>query len=151
MGIESALNSVLNPVLDPVMKIGEPYALLTISFLITLLTTVIYKYTTDQEFMRSVKEEIKILREDAKKFKDEPKKMMEVNKIMWEKSMKQMSQSFKPMLYTFIPIIFLFGWLRNHYVALGNPDIFFGLSWLWSYIIFSLVFNLALRKILKIH
>ena len=140
-----------NTIFGPIMKLPEPYALMAISLLLTVITTVIYKYTTDQELLKSIKEEMKVLKEDAKKLKDDPKKMMEVNKQMWEKSMKQMTQSWKPMLFTLIPVLFIFSWLSNYYKALGNPDVFFGLSWLWSYIIFSLVFNIALRKFLKVH
>ncbi len=145
------LDNIFNPVFGPVMKLPEPFALMVISFILTLITTLIYKYATDQELMKSMKEEMKLLKEESKKFREDPKKMMEINKQMWEKSMKQMSQSWKPMLFTFIPVIFIFSWLRAYYTALGNPAVFFGLSWIWSYIIFSLVFNLALRKLLRVH
>lgn len=145
------LESVLNPVFSPVMSLPEPFALMAISLILTFITTLIYKYTTDQELMKSLKDEIKELKEESKKFKESPTKMMEINKTMMEKSMKQMGQSWKPMLFTFVPVIFIFGWLRSYYTAIGNPDIFLGLSWLWSYLIFSIIFNLALRKLLKVH
>lgn len=145
------LESVFNPVLGPIMRLPEPFALLAISFLITLITTVIYKYTTDQELLKSIKLELKELKAEAKSFKEDPKKMMEINKKMMEKSMKQMTQSWKSMIITFVPVILIFGWLSGYYKGIGNPDILFGLSWFWSYLIFSIIFNFALRALLKVH
>ncbi|MFH1972869.1 MAG: EMC3/TMCO1 family protein [archaeon] len=144
-------NSFLDPVLGPVMSIPSPWNLLLISFILTTIITLIYKFVTDQKMMKELKDEMKAFQKEMKELKDNPSKMMEVQKKAMEKNMKYMMHSLKPTLITFIPIIFIFGWLRSYYIGLGNPDILFGLGWIWIYIIFSIVLSLALRKILKIY
>jgi len=146
-----AWNSFLDPVLGPLMNISSPWNLLLISFILTAIITLLYKFLTDQKLMKELKEEMKEFQKEIKGLRDDPKKMMEVQKLAFEKNMKYMLQSLKPTLFTFIPIIFIFSWLRSYYEALGNPAIVFGLGWIWIYIVFSIVISLALRKILKIY
>lgn len=141
----------LNAIAGPLFKLPEPFPILIISFVLTLVTTLIYKYATDQELMKTIKEDVKALQAEMKTLKDKPEKLMEKQKEAMQKNMKMMTQSFKPMLITFIPVVFIFGWLRTHYDALGNPDVFFGFSWIWTYIIFSIVLSIGLRKLLKVH
>ena len=124
-------------------------SLLIISFLLTLFITIFYKYATDQEMLKSIKKELKDLQNEIKELKDNPKKVMEKQKELMEKNLKMLSHTLKPSLYTFIPLIIMFGWLRSTYSPLG--DIYFGLSWFWIYMISSIVFSIALRKILKVH
>ncbi|MBU2589702.1 MAG: DUF106 domain-containing protein [Nanoarchaeota archaeon] len=139
-----------NTIFGPIMSLSEPVPIAIISFLLTLMTTLIYKYMTDQEVMKTLKADIKALQAQMKEHKDNKDKMMNFQKQAMTKNMDYMKKSFKPMIVTFIPIIFIFGWLRSHYEALGNPDVFFSLSWLWTYIIFSIIISIGLRKILKI-
>ncbi len=147
-----AYTDVINPIMQPLMdSLPMPYNLLLIAFIITGGITLLYKFKTDQKLMKELKIEIKAMQKEMKAFKDNPEKVMSMQKEMMEKNMKIMMQSLKPTLYSLIPIIFIFGWLRSYYEGLGNPDVLFGLSWLWIYIIFSIVLSIALRKILKIH
>lgn len=139
-----------NTVFGPVMTLPDPLPIAIISFILTLITTLIYKYMTDQEVMKTLKADIKALQGEMKKHRENKDKMMHYQKKAMEKNMTYMKHSLKPMIITFIPIIFIFGWLRSYYDQLGNPDVFFGLSWLWTYIIFSIVISIGLRKILKI-
>jgi len=88
---------------------------------------------------------------EMKSYKDNPDKMMELQKKVMEKNMKYMLESLKPTIITFIPILFILNWLREYYTALGNPDILFGLTWIWIYIIFSVILSIALRKLLKVY
>ena len=143
--------SILDPILSPVMAIPTPWNLLLISFIITGGITLLYKFATDQKLMKELKQEMKNLQKEMKSLKDNPDKMMSVQKLAMEKNMKYMMQSLKPTIISFIPIIFIFTWLRAYYEGLGNPDILFGLGWLWIYIVFSIVVSFSLRKVLKIH
>jgi uncharacterized membrane protein (DUF106 family) len=142
---EDFFNTIFGPILD----LGPATSLLIISFLLTLVITIIYKYATDQKFMKEIKSEIKAIQKEIKLLKDNPKKMMEKNKELMEKNMKVMMHSFRPTIFTLIPLLIIFTWLRSVYSELG--DILFGLSWIWIYVISSVVFSLALRKALKIH
>lgn len=144
-------DNFFNMLFGPVMVLQSPYNLAVLSLILTAFITLIYKYVTDQELMKSLKQEMKDMQKEMKEFKEDPKKMMEVQKKVMEKNMKYMMHSFKPMLITFIPLILVFGWLRNHYMDLGNPDVLFGLSWIWAYIIFSVIFSIFIRKLFKVH
>lgn len=143
--------SFLNPVLEPLMSIPAPWNVLLLSFILTLIMTLLYKFLTDQKLMKELKDEMKELQNEMKTLKDNPERMMEVQKKAMERNMKYLLQSLKPTLVTFIPILIIFAWLRAYFTALGNPAILFGLSWIWIYIIFSIVFSISLRKLLKVH
>lgn len=155
-GFYGILDTITNPLFN---NLPEPFPILIISFVLTLATTLIYKYATDQEVMKTLKEDMKAMQAEMKTLKDKPEKMMALQKDAMQKNMKYMMKSFKPMLITFIPIVFIFGWMRAHYdviaQATGTAHIFqigsFGMGWLWTYILFSLVFSIGLRKFLKVH
>ena len=146
-----SFSAILDPVLNPVMSIPTPWNLILVSFIITSIVTLAYKFFTDQKLMKELKGEMKDLQKEMKEFKAHPEKVMAAQKKVMEKNMKYMMQSLKPTLITLIPILFIFNWLRTYYTDLGNPDVLFGLSWLWIYIIFSVAISIGLRKALKIH
>ncbi len=105
---------MLNPVFAPLLKLPPLFGILAISVLITVLITLIYKWTTDQNLMKQLKDEIKEFQKEAKTLKNDPQKAMQVQKKAMETNMKYMMHSFKPMLFTFIPIILIFGWLNSN-------------------------------------
>ena len=125
------------------------YSILIISFLVTLITTLIYKYFSDQRTIKSLRDEIKYLQKEMKNFKDNPKKMMDKQKEIMEKNFKVMKHSMKPTLYTIIPAGLLLIWIQNVYTNTGA--ILFSLNWFWTYAIFSIIFSLLIRKLLKVY
>lgn len=133
------------------MNLPDPLNLFIVSLILTGIITLAYKYLTNQTKMRELKEEMKNMQKSMKEMKDKPDKMMAMQKETMKKNMEYMKHSMKPTLFTFLPIIIIFGWLRGYYDALGNPQVFLGLTWIWVYIIFSLVISIALRKVLKIY
>ena len=149
MSLTSSITGFFNLTLGPFVNWNPTSSLLIISFFLTLITTLIYKYTTDQEMLKSFKEESKKMQQEMKTLKDNPGKMMEKNKELMEKNMKVMKQSFKPLIYTFIPFAIIFFGLRNIYEPFGK--ILFGLSWIWIYILSSIIFSIILRKLLKVY
>lgn len=104
--------NLLNPIFNPLLNLPTLWALIILSFLISLLITLITKYATDQDLMKSLKEEIKQLQAEMKELKKEPEKAMQVQKQVMQTNMKYMKQSFKSMFYTFIPIIIIFSWMN---------------------------------------
>ena len=144
-----ALDSFFNLIFGWAINISPLFGIGIVAFIFTLIVTLIYKYTTDQIFMKNVKSEIKDIQKQMKEHKEDHKKVMELQKTAMEKNMKYMMHSFKPMLFTFIPVILIFGWLRTAYADIG--PVFYSFSWIWGYIIFSIIFSIALRKILKVH
>jgi uncharacterized membrane protein (DUF106 family) len=114
MGVFSFLDPVLNVIFGPLLRIDALLAIIIISFIISLLIVIIYKWTTDQNLMKSLKDEIKALQAQVKTLKDKPEEALAVQKRAMETNMKYMMQSLKPTLVTFIPIILIFGWLSGH-------------------------------------
>ncbi len=109
------LESLLNPVFGWVLPLPAWLSILIISFILTLLTTVIYKYTTNQPEMKRLKDETKMHQKQLKELKGNPKKAMEVQQQAMAVNMEYMKHSFKPMLYTMLPLLVIFGWLSAHY------------------------------------
>lgn len=91
------------------------FGILIVSGLLSLLLTLIYKWTTDQNLMKQLKEEIATLQKELKELKHDPEKALHVQKKAMETNMKYMMESLKPTLFTFIPIIIIFGWLAGHF------------------------------------
>ena len=124
-------------------------SIIVISLLVTIFITVVRYYMTDRERMKEIRERQKELRKEMKEYRDHPEKMMEINQKMLEDMPEQMKMSFKPMIITLIPILIVFGWMRSVYAdtILSNVFLFFPV-WLWWYIIASIVFSIALSKLL---
>lgn len=132
-------------------------SMLLFSLVITFLLTWVYKLTINQDKVKELKEKTKQMQEKMKNEKD-PAKLTGIQKEMMQCSMEQMRLSFKPMLITFLPLIGIFAWLRAVYAGTGDliswgvnlPLVGTGAGWLLSYILFSLIFNIILRKIMGV-
>lgn len=126
------------------------FALAFVTFLATLFVTLAYKYFTDQQLLKSLREDMDNLRKEAKSYGNDLGKLKSHNGKVWEKQLEMMKQNFKPMLLTLVPFFILFAWLRITYEALTFS--FLGItSWFWLYFLFSIIFSLLLRKILKVY
>lgn len=136
-------------ILENLIAWSALFSLLIISLLVTIISTLAYKYLTDQKMIKEHKDHMKKLQEEMKSLKDNPNLMMEKQKEMMQKNLGIMKSSLKPMLFTFIPFLIIFLWLRTAYEPVGK--IAFGMTWLWIYIISSIIFSIILRKILKVY
>ena len=153
------LDNFFNFIFSFAINLGAPWSIIIISFIITLIMSLVTKYLTDQTEMKHLKEELQHLQKEIKSNQDNPSKAQEIQKRLIDTNMKYMKQSFKPMLYTFLPIIIFFGWLKSIYPAdvdlinwgFNIPLFGIGLGWLGTYIISSIIFSLIIRKLFKIH
>jgi len=109
-----AWHDFLTPVFEPLLSLGPFWAILILSFLISLVITLVYKWVTDQKLMKSLKDEQKEYQQKIKALKDNPKEMMAMQKVAMKKNMEYMKHSFKPTLITMLPIILIFGWMSAH-------------------------------------
>ncbi len=100
--------------LESLLQIHPTLLIIIVSVIISVIMVIVYKYMTDQNLMKQLKDEIKELQTEMKTLRDNPGKMSEVNKRAMETNMKYMMHSMKPTLITFIPIILIFGWLNGH-------------------------------------
>ena len=107
-------DNLLNPVLGPLLKLPSLWAIVLLSFLISLIITLIYKFTTNQSLMKDLKEEMKAFQKQIKELKHDPKKAMEMQRMSMKTNMKYMGHSMRSTLFTFIPIILIFGWMTSH-------------------------------------
>ena len=118
-------------------------SVILISFLVTLVMTLITKKFTNQERIKELKKIQKDSQAKAKEHGGNPQKMAEIQKEIMSSSLELMKHSFKPLLITFIPLLVLFWWLKGVYT-----DVFS--SWIWWYIGVSVISSIILRKIFKV-
>jgi Predicted membrane protein len=148
--IKDSIHLILDPTAGYLMNLNATFGMLVVVALITLVTTLVQKYGTDQETLKKLKEEQKIMQEDMKKYKNDPEKMMEFNKKQMEHMPKIMDITMRPMIYTFIPFILFFRWFNDYFTV--NSVKFLGfMTWFWFYLIASIVFSSIFRKVLKVY
>jgi len=115
MGIFSFFDPVMDFMFGWMLNLSYLWAICILSFILALMISLIYKYTTNQSLMKDLKMEIKSLQKQMKELRSEPAKMMSVQKKAMETNMKYMMHSMRPMIFTFIPIIIIFGWMNMHF------------------------------------
>ena len=118
-------------------------SIILISFLVTLLMTLITKYLTDQKRMKELKDIQKQCQIKLKNAKGDLKTQSEIQSEMMTCSLEMMKYSMKPMLITFIPLLLLLGFIRGIYSEIFS-------SWIWWYIISGMVSSIILRKVLNV-
>ncbi|MCA9487677.1 MAG: DUF106 domain-containing protein [Nanoarchaeota archaeon] len=149
--IKNSIHYVLNPTAGALMNWNLTIGMLIVVLIISALTTVIQKYTTDQTELKRLKKEQKALQKEMKEHKSNPQKMAELQK----KQMAFIPQQFKLQMgsiaYTAVPLILLFRWFGDYFgeimTTTGEPVRFFGfLGWFLFYLIVTMVFSSLLKK-----
>ncbi len=147
--IKNSVNAVLNPTAGALLGLNLTFGMTILVLLLSIFTTLIQKYATDQKTLREMKEEQKKLQEDLKKLEVGSKEHTELSM----KSMKFIGPMFKlsmrPIIYTAIPFILFFRWFTD-YFSLVNFRFLGFLSWFWFYLLGSIFFSSILRKFLKV-
>ncbi len=145
------LDSFFDSMFGSLIAWNPLWALIIISFGITLIITIAYKYLTNQEMMKKLKDDMKDHQKEIKANKDNTEKMIQLQKQIFDKNMKYMMHSLKPTIITFIPLILIFGYLRTSYTSLDLNFLGFISSWIWTYILVSIIASMVLRKLLKVY
>ena len=147
--IKETAHAILDPTAGALISWNITGGTLILFFLISLLMTVIQKFTVDQKTLREMKAEQKEINKELQQYKDKPEKALEINKKSMKLMGDMMSLNMKSSFITMIPLIFLFRWFSDVFTNLGDP-IFFGfINWFWLYLISVLVFGAILRKAFK--
>ncbi|MBI4151972.1 DUF106 domain-containing protein [Candidatus Woesearchaeota archaeon] len=110
----SFIDSLLSPVLQPLINLSPFWGIVILAIAIAFLSTVAYKYLTDQVKMKDLKEKQKEYQKRMKELRSEPQKMMEVQKEAMKTNMEYMKMSFKPTLFTMLPLLLVVGWMAGH-------------------------------------
>jgi uncharacterized membrane protein (DUF106 family) len=136
---------------------GFPAAdIFIITFIVAIFTTIVNKHMTDQVKIKALKKEMKELQKEMREHikGNKPKKAQAVQQKIMKKNMELMkhSMNFKMMMVTMLPLILLFSLVSHWYGHFG--DIlnlgFAQFGWLGTYIIFSIVNSIMLKKILDV-
>lgn len=147
--IKDSIHHIFDPSFGVLLDFNVTIGMLFTTAVITLVLTLFQKYGTDQEALREIKKEQKILQAQIKEFKDNPAKVMELNKKNLEFMPRTMELTMAPLLFTALPIILFFRWF-NDYFMVHSVKILGFLSWFWAYLIFSIIFSMIFRKLLKV-
>lgn len=110
----SFLDPVLNPVLGPLLTKSPLLLIILVSLLISVIITVAYKFLTNQDEMKRLKEQQKDFQKRMKELRSNPEEMMKVQKEAMKSNMDYMKHSLKATLITMLPIILIFSWMSGH-------------------------------------
>ena len=97
--------------------IQDTYAFLIVtsaSILMSLMITVIYKYTTNQKEMKHIKDEMKRLQKEMKSAQGDQKKMLKLNSEIMKHNSQYMMKSLRSSLFTLFPALLIFMFLSGH-------------------------------------
>ena len=148
--IRDYVHLALDPSVGALLKWNLVIGMLIVVFLITLITTIVQKYATDQKALKELREEQKLLQEEIKKYEKNPEKMAELSKKQLEFIPKTFKLTSRAVLFTGIPFILLYRWFADIFTAMGDPKFFGFLTWFWFYFIFTMIFSGFLRKWMKV-
>ncbi len=130
-----------------------------VTLVVALFITLINKYMTDQVAIKALRADMKNLQKKMREtMKTDPKKAQIMQQEIMKKNLENMRHTMNPkiMLITMLPILVVFSFIRTLYGPLGNimdPGInFLWLPWGWlgTYIFFSLINSILIKKILKV-
>ncbi len=144
--IKNAIHYMLDPSAGVLLNWNLNIGMLIVVLIITVLTTIVQKYATDQKTLKELRKEQKEIQKQMKEFKNHPEKVMELQKKQFAMMPKQMKLSMRAIIYTGIPFVLFFRWFNDYFLSLGSPKFWLGLSWFWFYLIFAMVFSSILRK-----
>ncbi len=145
--ISQTVHAVLDPSIGVLLNWNVTYGMIIVVIILSFIMTLVQKYGTDQETLKEMKKEQKILQAEMKKYKDNPDKLLELNKKQLEFIPKTMELTMRPVMYTMVFFVLFFRWFHDYFSEVEFK--FLGLSWIWFYLIFSIIFGSIFRKVLK--
>lgn len=149
--IKNSIHYILDPSAGALLNWNLNLGMIIIVFVITLLTTLVQKYATDQKTLKEMKKEQKEMQNQMKEFKNHPEKLMELQKKQMSMLLPQMKLSMRAVAYTGIPFILFFRWFNDYFAVLPEGTKFFlGMGWFLFYFIFAIIFGTIFRKYLDV-
>jgi len=148
--LKNIVHTILDPSAGALINWQLEIGMLLIVLILTLITTLIQKYTTDQNALKDLKREQKALQKEMKEHKGNPQKLMELQKKSFEFLPRTFKLSMRSFAYTAIPLLLFFRWFMDFFQSINNPKFFGFLGWFLFYLLFSIIFSSILRKVLKV-
>ncbi len=127
-----------------------------ITLVASLFITLVNKYLSDQVAIKALKQEMKESQKKMRKIMaKDPKKAQVLQQEHMKKSFEMMKHTMNPkiMLVTMIPMMAMFFYVRALYGPFGEFFNFLGLTtfgWFGTYLIFSIINSIILKKILDV-
>ena len=125
-------------------------SLFLFSAVITFFSTLLMKYLTDQDHLKSLKKRQKELQKEIREHQKQKQftKIEELNKELVDISLSMMKASFsiKQLIITIVPFFLFFLWLKE--IFMTTLDWSF-MKFFLLYILFSVITSTIYRKILK--
>ena len=110
--LKNFIHSILDPTAGYLINWNLTWGMMIVVLLIAVLTTVIQKYTTDQETLKEMRKEQKEIQKQMKEFREDPKKIMELQKKQLEFFPKTMKLSMR----SFVTFVLLLTTIASHRV-----------------------------------
>jgi len=148
--LKDAIHAALDPTAGALLTWNLTAGMLIIVLVITIITTLIQKYTTDQKALRELRAEQKLLQEEMKKYQNHPEKIAELSKKQFAIFPKTFKLTSRGVLFTGIPFVLFYRWFFDVFTAMGDPKFLGFLNWFWFYFISMIIFSSLLRKWLKV-
>ncbi len=101
-------------VFETILQLNSTLLVVGVGIIFSVIMVLLTKYTTDQDLLKRLRDEMKELQAEIKMLQNNPSKAGEVNKRMMDAQMKMMMQSMKPMLFSMIPAFLILGWFNAH-------------------------------------
>lgn len=147
--IKITVHALLDPTAGALFNWHLTLGFIIFVALLTLITTLVQKYGTDQNALKVLREEQKLIQQQIKEHRSDPTKQMELSKKSMELVMESMPLTMRPVLYTSLPFILFFRWFGDYFTA--NPAKILGIGWIWAYFLLAIIFSSIYRKILKVY
>jgi len=148
--LKNIVHAVLDPTAGALINWNLTIGMIIIILVLTYATTLIQKYTTDQQTLKELKKQQKEISKKSKEFRHDPQKMLEIQKELGPITMKTLKLSMRAFVYTSIPLILLFRWFMDIFATMGSPKFFGFMGWLVFYLVFSIIFSSILRKVMDV-
>ena len=129
-------------VITELLQTSPKISIIIISIIMTFISTIITKWLTNQEHLRSLKKRQKELQKEIKNCKDGCK-MQEMQAEILSITGSMMKSSFKPVFITMIPFLILIYWIKSIYTPL------MGFNWFWYYLGAAIISSIIYRKLLN--
>lgn len=147
--VKDSVHFVLDPSIGGLFDWNLTIGFILVMLIFSLITTLAQKYFTDQDALKTLKEEQKLIQQELKLYRQDPKKTAELTSKSFELTMKTMPLTMRPTFYTMLPFILTFKWFSDYFTA--NPVKVLGMHWLLAYFVIILVFSPILKKVLKVN
>jgi len=133
------------------------YDIILITIVAALFITLVNKYLSDQVKIKALRSEMKDLQKKMRKLMSkDPAKAKKMQGEIMKKNMENMKHAMNPkiMLITMVPLLGVFMFVSKYYSQFGefftpfNGFVMWG--WLGTYIFFSIISSIIMKKVLDV-